>query len=278
VPNFMPRAAAGKTMQMIVVTVIALLVATPGKAQTAGAAALAAAVANPVAALISVPIQFNYDQHIGPDRAGDRWTINVQPVIPFTLNEHWNLISRTIAPIVVQDDIFPGSGSQTGLGDIAQSLFFSPRKPTAGGWVWGAGPLFLLPTATDDLMGTKKWGAGPTGVVLRQDDGWSYGVLANHVWSFAGDESRPNLNQSFLQPFLSHTTPEAWTFGVNSESTYNWNSNRWTVPIGVSVSHVMKFGEQAVSLSAGLRYWVESPDDGPQGWGLRFGVAFLFPK
>ncbi|MFO1313069.1 MAG: transporter [Burkholderiales bacterium] len=274
----MPRAAAGKTMQLIVVTVIALLAATPGKAQTAGAAALAAAVANPVAALISVPIQFNYDQHIGPDRAGDRWTINVQPVIPFTLNEDWNLISRTIAPIVVQDDIFPGSGSQTGLGDIAQSLFFSPRKPTAGGWVWGAGPVFLLPTATDDLLGTKKWGAGPTGVVLRQDHGWSYGALANHIWSFAGDESRQNVNQSFLQPFLSYTTPEAWTFGVNSESTYNWNGNRWTVPIGVSVSHVMKFGEQPVSLSAGLRYWVESPDYGPQGWGLRFGVAFLFPK
>lgn len=277
-PNFMPRAAAGKAMQVFAVTLVASLVATPSRAQSAGAAALAAAVANPVAALISVPIQVNYDQDIGPVRAGDRWTINVQPVIPFTLNEDWNLISRTIVPIVVQDDIFPGSGSQSGLGDIAQSLFFSPRKPSDGGWIWGAGPVFLLPTATDDLMGTKKWGAGPTGVLLRQDQGWTYGALANHIWSFAGDDDRPSVNQSFLQPFLSYTTPEAWTFGISAESTYNWNRNRWTVPVAASVSHVMKIGEQAVSLALAARYWAQSPDDGPHGWGLRFGVTFLFPK
>jgi len=198
-PNAMPHAAAARTMQMIVVTVVALLVATPGRAQTAGAAALAAAVSNPVAAMISVTIQFNYDKNIGPDRAGDRWTINAQPVIPFTLNENWNLISRTIAPIVVQDEIFPGAGRQTGLGDVAQSLFFSPRKPTEGGWIWGAGPVFLLPTATDDYLGTKKCGAGPTGVFLKQEHGWTVGALFNHIWSFAGDESRPDINQSFLQ-------------------------------------------------------------------------------
>ena len=153
------------------------------------AADLAKKLSNPIASLISVPFQGNYDGGYGPDD-GSKYTINVQPVIPFTLNEDWNLISRTIVPIVWQNDIAGPSGDQSGLGDTTQSLFFSPKKPTSSGIIWGVGPVFLLPTATDDLLGGGKWGAGPTAVALKQSGPWTYGALVNHIWSFAGDEDR----------------------------------------------------------------------------------------
>jgi hypothetical protein len=239
---------------------------------------LARQLSNPVAALISVPLQFNYDQDLGPRDAGERWTLNVQPVLPFDLNEEWNLISRTILPLVSQEDIFPGSGSQSGLGDVLQSVFFSPKAPTAGGWIWGAGPVLLLPTGTDDLLTTDKWSGGPTGVMLRQQGRWTYGALANHLWSFAGDDDRSDVNASYLQPFVTYTTPSAWTFALNTESTYDWDAEQWAVPVNASISKVTKLGRQRVSFGGGLRYWAESPDAGAEGLGARFTVTLLFPR
>ncbi len=154
------------------------------------AADLAKELANPVAALISVPLQLNYDHDIGPARGGKRWQLNIQPVVPISLSEDWNLISRTILPLVSQDEVFPGAGSQSGIGDIVQSVFFSPKKPTEGGLIWGVGPVLLLPTGSDDQLSAKKWGAGPTGVVLKQQGPWTYGALANHIWSIGGSGSR----------------------------------------------------------------------------------------
>jgi len=168
---------------------------------------LAKKLANPVAALISLPFQLNYDRDIGPLDEGRRWTLNVQPVVPFELSKDWNLISRTILPVVSQEDIAPGSGSQSGSGDIVQSFFFSPKTPTASGWIWGVGPVFLLPTGSDRLLTADKWGAGPTAVALRQQGPWTYGALANHIWSFAGNDNRADISATFLQPFLSYTTP-----------------------------------------------------------------------
>lgn len=239
---------------------------------------LAKKLANPIASLISVPFQFNYDQNIGPVDDGDRLVVNIQPVIPMTLNEDWNLISRTIVPLVHQDDIFPGAGDQSGMGDIVQSLFFSPRKPTESGWIWGSGPVFLLPTATDDLLGGEKWGAGPTFVGLRQQGPWTYGMLANHIWSFEGDDDRADVNATFLQPFLSYTTADAWTFSVSTETTYDWEASEWAVPINGGVSKLVRIGDQNVSFFAGVRYWAESSTAGPEGLGFRLGFTLLFPK
>ena len=239
---------------------------------------LAKKLSNPVAALISVPIQVNYDDEIGKAELGKKWTINVQPVIPIEINTHWNVISRTIVPLVSQTDIFAGSGRQSGLGDVVQSLFFSPKAPTAGGWIWGAGPVFLLPTGTDDLLSGGKWGAGPTAVVLRQKDGWTFGALGNHIWSFAGDSARSPISATFVQPFVSFTTKTATTYGLNTESTYDWKSSRWTVPLNVSVSQVLKVGDQLISVGGGLRYWAQAPDSAPSGWGARVVVTLLFPK
>jgi hypothetical protein len=241
-------------------------------------AEIAKAVQNPIAAMISVPLQYNYDHDIGPERSGHKNYLNVEPVIPFSIGHDWNLISRTIAPLIDQHDIVAGLGSQSGIGDITQSLFFSPKKPTAGGWIWGAGPVFLLPSASDDLLGGEKWGLGPTVVFLKQESGWTYGALANHIWSVAGKSSRADISSTFLQPFLSYTTKTHTTFAVNTESTYNWKTQDWAVPLHLSVKQLVRVGEQRLQLEAGVRHWAISPDSGAHGWGARFTVTFLFPE
>ena len=242
----------------------------------AEAAELAKKLSNPVAALISVPIQNNFDFGAGPNGDGFQYKVNIQPVVPFSISEDWNLISRTILPVVYQENIF-GKSSQSGLSDTVQSLFFSPKAPTSTGWIWGAGPVFLLPTATDDLLGTEKWGAGPTAVLLKQQSGWTYGILANHIWSFAGESSRSEVNSTFLQPFLTYTTKKQTTFSLNTESIYDWDRSQWTVPINVGVAQLVKIGKLPVQFQVGGRYYAEKPANGPD-WGLRFTVTFLFPK
>jgi hypothetical protein len=162
---------------------------------------LAKQLANPIAALISLPFQNNFDSGYAND--GWKYTLNIQPVVPISISENWNLISRTILPVVDQEDII-GNTSQSGLSDTVQSLWLSPKALTSNGWVWGAGPVFLLPTATDDLLGTEKWGTGPTAVALKQSGPWTYGGLTNHIWSVAGDDSRADVNTTFLQPFATY--------------------------------------------------------------------------
>jgi hypothetical protein len=239
--------------------------------------AIAKAALNPVAAMISVPIQYNYDRNIGLREDGRKNYVNVQPVIPISLDDDWNLISRTIVPLVWQSDIFAGAGSQSGVGDITQSFFFSPKKPTADGWIWGAGPVIYLPTASDDLLGADKWGLGPTAVLLKQEHGWTYGVLANHIWSVGG-AGKADINSTFLQPFLSYTTASLTTFGVNTESTYNWKTEQWAVPINFMITQFLKIGEQRLTVQGGARYWADSPDSGAHGWGARFTLTLLFPR
>ena len=239
---------------------------------------LAQQLANPVAALVQVPLQFNFDEGLGPEGEGRRTILNIQPVIPFSIGEDWNLISRTIVPVVTLDGIAPGSGTQQGVGDTVQSLFLSPNEPGAGGLIWGVGPAFLLPTATEDAFGTGKWGAGPTAVALVQRGPWTVGGLANHIWSFAGEEDRADVNQTFLQPFASYTTGNAWTFSATSESSYNWETEQWSVPVNASVSKIVRLGPLPVSFVGGVRYWAEAPEGGPDGFGFRLGMTVLLPR
>ena len=233
-------------MHGIIVATLVFLAASGLSASAQDEAELAKKLQNPIANLISVPIQNNWDFGIGSANAM-RYTLNVQPVIPFSLTRDWNLITRTIVPIIYAESPVEGGDSTTGLGDILQSFFLSPEKPV-GGWIVGVGPVFLYPTATDEALGSGKWGIGPTAVVLRQDGPWTYGILANHIWSFAdagGHDDRPEVNQTFLQPFLAYTWKDSTTLTLNSESTYNWTAEEWTVPINLLVSHIYNFRPSA---------------------------------
>jgi hypothetical protein len=262
-------------INLFALTLTAAAFALPASAQDA--AELAKKLSNPVAALISFPLQFNTDLNIGPDDAGERVVLNIQPVIPTSLNDKWNLISRIITPIVGVDDIFPGSGSVVGLGDMTPTFFFSPKEPTKGGLIWGAGPVFLLPTATDDLLGADQWGMGPSFLVLKQQNGWTLGALVNHIEHVAGDDRLPGISTSFMQPFVSRGFPSGLTIGLNTESTYDWNTDQWTVPVNLTMSAITKWGKQLLQLTSGLRYYAVAPVDGPE-WGIRLGVTLLYPK
>ena len=242
---------------------------------------LAKKLSNPVAALISVPIQNNWDFGIGPANAM-KYTVNIQPVIPIGISDDWNLIIRTIMPVIYQEALVnnpaaPASlrESHAGLGDITQSFFFSPKEPV-GGWILGAGPVLYYPTASQSELGAGKYGAGPTIVALQQKDGFTYGVLANHIWSFAGWGPQ-NVNSTYLQPFLSYTTKTYTTPSINTESTYDWQSGQWTVPINVGIQQLVKIGKMPIAFQIGYRYYAQRPAYGPD-WGLRFAVTFLFPK
>jgi len=263
---------------MLFLAINALALATTARAQDDQAAELAKKLANPVASLISVPLQYNYDDYGGANDGAAVSRLNVQPVIPFSLNEDWNLITRTIIPLVDQQDFPLAAMNESGLGDITSSLFFSPKSPTAGGWIWGAGPVLLLPTATKDVLGTEKWGIGPTGVVLKQAGPWTAGLLANHIWSVAGDDNRDDISSTFLQPFFSYTTKTRTTIGAYTESTYDWKGDQWSVPLIVQVAQLFKIGPQILQLAVAGKYWAESPDNGPEGWGLRLQLTLLFPK
>lgn len=242
------------------------------------AAELAKKLANPVAALISVPLQYNYDEYGGANDGASVSRLNVQPVIPLSIAEDWNLITRTIVPLVDQGGVPAEALNETGLGDTLASQFFSPKKPTASGWIWGVGPVELLPTASDEVLGGEKWGLGPTAVALKQVGPWTFGALANHIWSVDGEDDRPDVNATFLQPFVSYITKTKTTLGANTESTYDWEGEQWSVPVNATVAQLFKIGPQILQLTLGARYWADSPDGGPDGWGARAALTFLFPK
>ena len=164
------------------------------------------------------------------------------------------------------------SASATSL----QSFFFSPSKPGPGGLIWGIGPAINIPTSTDSWLGPSLWGAGPTGVALTQQGPWTIGILANQVWSFNDADEPGDINQAFLQPFLSYALGKGQTITLNTESTYDWIGEQWTVPINLMYSKVFKAGDQTMSFQVGARYYAVKPDFGPD-WGVRSTLTLLFP-
>jgi hypothetical protein len=245
----------------------------------ADAESVAKQLANPVADLVSVPLQFNWDQGVGPNDEL-RTIINLQPVVPLSLSDDWNLIGRMILPFVNQPSLAPGVSPTSGTGDMLLSGFFSPAQPR--GAIWGVGPAVSLPMTTDPFLGSGKWSAGPTAVALKQSGQWTYGALVNHLWSFAdaSDIDRADVNQSFLQPFLAYTTKTASTFTVQSEASANWEAasgEEWTVPINVSISKVTRLGPFPFSFAVGGGYFVERPSGGPE-WKLRFTATLILPR
>lgn len=239
--------------------------------------ALAKAAQNPVANLISVPIQYNANFGFGPED-GVQSVVNIQPVIPFKLSKEWNLITRTILPVIYQPPAFVGGSDEFGIGDITFTTFLSPSA--SEGFIWGAGPAFLLPTATASVLGQGKFGIGPSVVGLYSKGPWVVGALFNNIWSVAGSENRPNVNQMTLQPFVNYNFGDGWYVTSAPIILANWQADsddRWTVPIGGGFGRVFHLGRLPVNMSIQGFWNVERPD--PVGeWTLRFQIQLLFPS
>jgi hypothetical protein len=240
------------------------------------AAELAKKLANPVASLISLPFQNNTDVGIG-EFNGSKNTLNIQPVIPIKLSPKLNLIARVVLPLISQHNVTGKDSHDSGLSDAVVSAFFSPAE-AKNGVVWGAGPAFLVPTATDDLLGTKKLGVGPTALVLKQTHGWTYGALVNQIWSVTGDENRANVNQLYLQPFLTHNWKSGAGVGLTGEITQNWEGSTTTAFIVPTISGITKLGKQIISLAVGPRIQVAAPNGNKADFGVRAALTFVFPK
>ena len=277
---------------------IALAVATGAQAQQASSADadIAKKLQNPVADLISLPFQNNFDYGGGPAGNGSQYLLNVQPVIPFPIGSDWTLITRTIIPITQINYVQPQNVG--GLGDIQQSFFLSPRQPV-GGLIIGAGPAFLYPSASNDRISANQFAAGPTAVVLKQVSGWTFGVLANQLWGFGGighngyggdvvldldgfetvtPKGRSDrVNTTYAQPFLSYTFPTYTTLSASAESSYNWTGRQWSVPVIAGVSQMLKIGSQPVSIGLSGKYAAAQPTGAPE-WGVRLTFTLLFPK
>jgi hypothetical protein len=270
-----------------------LLFATTLAAQNAAPAndtdALAKATQNPVASLISVPFQNNTNFAIGTyNRTQD--VLNIQPVIPSKLGPHWMLISRIIQPIVWQPYSTQTTGGEFGFGDMSPTFFLSPAKP--GKLIWGVGPAWVFPTATNQLLGQGKVSIGPSVVALVQPGHWTIGGLVNNVWSFAGSGGRPEVNQMTFQYFVNYNLKKGWFLSSSPILTANWNNKapldaanggdttsggRWTVPVGGGVGRVTRLGFQPVNMALNFYGNVVHPS-GASSWGMRFQIALLYPQ
>jgi len=240
---------------------------------------LAKLAQNPVGNLISVPFQNNTNLNFGPEE-GTQNVLNIQPVIPISVNKDWTVITRTILPVIHMPRLGPGVGSQDGIGDTVFTAFLSPANP--GHLIWGVGPVLQLPTHDNQELGNDNWGAGPSFVVLHMEHGdpWVYGVLANNVWSLTDDKSGGKYNNGLIQPFINYNFKGGLYLTSAPIATVDWearDSDKWTVPIGGGVGKVFHFGKLPVNSQLSAYYNVEKPEFGPD-WQIRAQIQLMFPK
>ena len=255
---------------------VAAVLVTQASAQSSGDADLAAQSQNPLANLISFPLQNNTTFNVGPNNAVVN-DLNVQPIYPVTIGTV-TMINRFILPISYQGEVVEGIGSEFGLGDLSYTAFFSP--PPAGKVTWGIGPSFVIPTATDDRLGSGKWSAGVGAVVLATPPHWVVGALAQNVWSFAGDSARADVNFFFSQYFITYVLPSSLYFTTGPIITANWEAEsgqQWTVPFGGGLGKLVRIGKLPVDFQAQAFYNVVKPDNAGD-WSLRLQIKSLFPK
>lgn len=273
----MHRTSRSKIRSRLGIAALLWALAAPAGAQDAQS--LAKEAKNPLANLTNV--QFIYDAllNVGPDK-NVQDTLTIQPLIPFALNGNWSVITRTVLPLISQPAPAPGANSANGLGDTQFAAFLSASR--TGRLVWGAGPVFQIPSASSDALGQGKWGAGPAAAAQWTGDTWTFGALINNIWSFAGSGSRAAVNQMQLQPEINYTfkdNPNRY-LSFSPTITANWEasgSNRWTVPVSLGLGQLVKFGKQSVNLQATAYYNVVAPT-GAGNWTLEILAQFLFPN
>jgi hypothetical protein len=256
---------------------------TPAEAQDADSAGNATALAkklqNPIGDLYSFPFQNNINFNYGP-HGGTQDILNVQPVIPIHVNEDWNVITRTILPLIWQPSLEPAHTVPFGTGPTTFSAFLSPRNPV-NGWLWGIGPVVQVPTISDKTLGSPVWGGGPTGVLVYMKGPWVAGALVNNVWSFGGTSGRngSSYNTFLTQPFANYNFGEGWYVGSSPIITANWlvaGNAAWTLPVGANVGRVVKIGGKLpVNFSLGAYYNALRPQFGST-WQLRTQVTLIF--
>jgi len=259
--------------QLVSLSALVLLLVHPPPAAAQSADELAKQTQNPIASLVSVPFQSNFDFGLGAREATGA-LLNFQPVVPFAISPSTNVILRVIMPLTSQPA--PDGTRFSGLADTVTTVFFSPSK--AGRVIWGVGPVLLLPTATNNSLGTEKFGLGPSAVALTQPGKWTLGMLFNHIWSTSGANDRPDVNQTYLQPFANYNLGKGLAVGVSMEASGNWKKDEvWTAPLLFSVSKVTLLGKQPVQIAVAAGPTVVSPTGGPS-WRFRLSMTFLFPR
>jgi hypothetical protein len=260
----------------VLVAVSALLAAAlPAWAQESSE--IAKQAQNPIASLISVPLENDFNPQTGINKE-DSYVLEMKPVVPFKLSDDWTLITRTIIPVIQVPDLAPTVDGTTGVGDVQLSLFLSPAK--AGAVIWGAGLVVSFPTASQEILGTKKLSVGPTVVVLRIQGHWLFGTLVQNLFSIAGPAARADVNQMLMQPFANYNLRHGWYLTSSPIITANWESNpnqRWVVPVGGGVGKIVHFGKLPVNIYTQFFRNVERPD-GTTSWSARFQAQLLFPK
>jgi len=257
----------------------AAALAGPAAHAALSAEELAKLAQNPVGNMISVPFQDNVNLNYGPQKRTQN-ILNIQPVVPISVDADWNVITRTILPVISQPPVAPGEGTTNGIGDLQLTAFLSPAKP--GAWIWGAGAVVQAPTHSNDKLGNDNWGLGPSVVLLHLDHGspWVYGVLVNNVWSVGTRAGAPSYNNGLVQPFLNYNFPGGTYLTSAPILTVNWDAdsgNRWTIPVGGGIGHIFHLGKLPVNTQLSAYYNVEKPDYG-SNWQIRVQAQFMFPK
>ena len=260
------------------VSVAALVIATPAKAAMS-AEELAKLAQNPVGNLISLPFQNNTNLNFGPEK-GTQNILNIQPVIPISVNDEWNIITRTIVPVISMPSLGPGIDSENGIGDTIFTAFLSPAKP--GSWIWGVGPVVQIPTNTSTELGNKNWGLGASFVVLHlaHGDPWVFGALANNVWSVSSSKSGGGYSTGLVQPFVNYNFKEGFYLTSAPILTVDWKAEsdqQWTVPVGGGVGKIFHLGKLPVNAQLSGYYNAVRPDDGAN-WQIRAQIQLMFPK
>ncbi len=240
---------------------------------------LVKAVQDPVASLVSVPIQDNLNPNLGP-LGRVQSVLNIQPVVPVRISRDWNLIARIITPLITQPNLSQKDQSTFGLGDVNPTFFLAPAAVHKV--IWGVGPAIVMPTATSSVLGQGKWSLGPSVVALVQPEHWTIGALVNNVWSVGGQRARPAVNQMVFQHFINYNLDKGWYLGTSPVVTANWQAsrgNRWVAPVGGGVGRVFRLGFQPINIQLMVFGNAVGPSVPPSSpWSLRWQVAFLYPK